>query len=90
MSTRSDRGTVESQSTGSPRTSSQEEIDVLLAQQRDDLATPNPAPAIEEGPHLDDPEVRRLKRQQLRAAGLAGDENHLTEDLKAILAEEVE
>lgn len=49
---------------------------------------PNPAPAIEEGPHLDDPEVRRLKRRQLKDAGLTGDEDHLTDDLKTILSEE--
>lgn len=81
---------VTSTSAASVRTYSQAEVDALLARQREALTAFNPAPAIEEGPHLQDPELRRHKRRQLRDAGLTGTENHLTDDMRAILAEEDE
>ena len=47
----------------------------------------NPAPAFEEGPHLNDPEVRKMKRDQLKAAGVKLSDPGLSEDMKAILRE---
>lgn len=89
MSTRTDTSAVTSQSTASGQPLMRLSVDTV--EERAAAGIPaNPSPAIEEGPHLADPAVRRLKRQQLRDAGLNGDEDHLTNDLKAILAEEVE
>lgn len=50
-------------------------------------ATPNPAPAIEEGPHLQDPEIRATKRQQMIDAGMSADDESLTDDMREILRE---
>ncbi len=47
----------------------------------------NPAPAWEEGPHLKDPELRALKRQQMREAGLTPDSDGISDDQRAILRE---
>jgi len=47
----------------------------------------NTTPAIEEGPHLKDPEVRAAKRAQLRDAGIDHEADDLTDDLRAILRE---
>jgi hypothetical protein len=47
----------------------------------------NTEPAIEEGPHLKDKEVRAAKRQQLIDAGYTADDERLTPDMAAILKE---
>ncbi len=65
-------------------TLSREEYDALLAA-RD--AGPNPEPAFEEGPHLNDPDIRAAKRQQMRDAGLDHESGGITEDMRAILRE---
>lgn len=52
-----------------------------------DGAATNPTPAIEEGPHLNDPDIRRMKREQLKAAGVKLSDPGLTEDMKTILRE---
>ncbi len=52
-------------------------------------ALSNPAPAIEEGPHLQDPKVRDAKREQLANAGISPDDETLTDDMRSILEEEV-
>lgn len=44
-------------------------------------------PAWEEGPHLNDPEIRAAKRQQLIDAGIDHDDERLTDDMRAILKE---
>ncbi len=48
----------------------------------------NPAPAIEEGPHLDDPDIRAAKRDQLRAAGIDHEAADITDDCRDLLREE--
>lgn len=48
---------------------------------------PNTAPAIEEGPHLKEPDVRAAKLQQMTDAGLTVDADDLTDDMRDILAE---
>ena len=53
------------------------------------VGTPNPAPAVEEGPHLDDPEVRAAKRRQLVEAGYDADSDGLTDDMRAVLRDDV-
>jgi hypothetical protein len=50
-------------------------------------SVPNPAPAMEEGPHLKDPEIREAKRQQMVEAGLSPDDESLTDDMREILRE---
>jgi hypothetical protein len=40
---------------------------------------------VEEGPHLKNPEVRAAKRGQLEDYGVAGDEDWMTDDMKAVL-----
>lgn len=65
----------------------QEEVDALIAEAKE--SKPNPAPAHEEGPHLDDSELRELKRSAMLDHGWTGDEDHLTADMRAILAEDV-
>lgn len=50
-------------------------------------ATPNPSPAMEEGPHLQNPEIRAAKRQQMIDAGLSADDATLTDDMREILRE---
>jgi len=47
----------------------------------------NPAPAIEEGPHLKDPKNREAKRQQMIDAGMSPDDDDMTDDMQAILRE---
>jgi hypothetical protein len=49
------------------------------------ISAPNRAPAVEEGPHLKNPEVRAAKRGQLEDYGVAGDEDWMTDDMKAVL-----
>lgn len=51
-------------------------------------AVTNTSPAIEEGPHLQDPEIRAAKRQQMIEAGLSPDDESLTDDMREILREE--
>ena len=58
-----------------------EEYDRLLA----GISSPNPAPAVEEGPHLKDPEVAEAKRAQLENAGAKGDEDWMTDDMRSVL-----
>jgi hypothetical protein len=65
-------------------TISREEYDALLAAKDGGV---NPEPAFEEGPHLDDPEHRALKRQAMRDAGLTHDDDRLTSDMRKILRE---
>ena len=67
-------------------TLSREEFDRLTTQASGGGV--NPAPAIEEGPHLRDPDVREAKRRQLVDAGISADDDGLTDDLRAVLAEE--
>jgi len=66
-------------------TLSREEYNLLIARAE---AKPNPAPAIEEGPHLQKAAIRAAKREQLREAGMEADHEALTEDMRAMLAEE--
>lgn len=53
-------------------------------------ALSNPAPAVETGPHLNDPEIRKIKRKQMRDAGLSADDESLTDDMRKILREKDE
>ncbi len=48
----------------------------------------NPAPAIEEGPHLADPGIRAAKREQMRAAGMDHESEGITDQMRDILREE--
>ncbi len=47
----------------------------------------NTAPAVEEGPHLKNPETRGAKRRAMRAAGLTPNSENITDDMRAILRE---
>jgi hypothetical protein len=67
------------------RTYSQAEVDALLAEAGG--AGTATAPGTEEGPHLDDPDIRAAKKQQLRDAGVTADDEGLTDDMRAILRE---
>lgn len=79
-----DGGAVSSEEAAEVVSISREEYQRLLAA----TAPANPAPAVEEGPHLQDPVIRSAKRAQLREAGVTGDEDWLTDDMRAIVAEE--
>lgn len=83
-----------------PMQADEDLVDTLVAfHERDDTpdvadvagmrveATPNPAPAMEEGPHLQDPAIRAAKRQQMIDAGLSADDTTLTDDMRTILSE---
>ena len=48
-------------------------------------SAPNLAPAIEEGPHLDDPEIREAKLRQLRDAGITAKDEGLTDHMRSLL-----
>lgn len=85
MTKRSDRTEATADDAVEVRVFTQDEVDRLVAEARDGV--PNPAPAVESGPHLADPELRRLKREQLVAAGIGADAG-LTDDLRDILSEE--
>ena len=52
-----------------------------------DVAGPNPAPAVEEGPHLQDPDIRQAKIEQVQEHGdlIVGME--MPDDMVAILEE---
>ncbi len=63
---------------------SRDEYERLLASS----APPNPAPAVEEGPHLKKPEIAAAKRDQLKDAKVSGDEEWLTDDMRAALEHE--
>ncbi len=56
------------------------------------MAQPNPAPAIEEGPHLEDPAIREAKIRQLQEAEENGDLDHevLNDAMRDLLTEKVE
>lgn len=82
---RADEATARGVETAEVRTYTQEEVDKLLADAG--AALPNPAPAIEEGPHLQDPEVRAAKRKQLQDAGVDADHPDLTDDMRALMRE---
>ena len=45
-------------------------------------------PGYEEGPHLQDPEIRAAKKEQMRAAGMTLDDPNLTQDMREILEED--
>lgn len=64
------------------------EYDALLAQNQG-VSPTNTAPAFESGPHLDDPNIRNAKREQMIAAIREGDldPDDLTDDMAAILEE---
>jgi len=47
----------------------------------------NTIPAVEEGPHLKDPEIRAAKRAQLQDAGIDHEADDLTDDMRSILRE---
>jgi len=47
----------------------------------------NTEPAFEEGPHLNDPEIRAAKRQQLQDAGIDHEDERLSDDMKALMRE---
>jgi hypothetical protein len=59
------------------------EVDAMFAEQ---AARAN-RPGIEEGPHLQDPEIRAAKREQMIAAGRTVDDPDITDDMRAILEE---
>ncbi len=61
-------------------TISREEYDALTA-------GPNPAPAVEEGPHLKERSVRAAKREQMHAMGITADDETITDDMRAIMKE---
>lgn len=56
-------------------------VDVTTAEPKDTGV------AFEEGPHLQDPEIRALKRKQMKAAGFTLSTPGITDDMKAILRE---
>lgn len=91
---------VRSASAAKVVTMTEAELEALLDEARTEgreEAAINPAPAIESGPHLDDPEVREAKRKQLRdyygpdADWIAENEDQetdrLTPEMRAILRE---
>ena len=43
--------------------------------------------SYESGPHLRDPDIRAAKRAQMKSAGITLDDEHLTDDMRAILEE---
>ena len=47
----------------------------------------NTAPAVEEGPHLADPEIRAAKRRQLTEAGVDADGDGIPDDMRKLLKE---
>ncbi len=47
--------------------------------------TPNPAPAVEEGPHLKNKDIAEAKRQQLREAKMTTDDDGMTADMRNLL-----
>jgi len=47
----------------------------------------NTTPAFEEGPHLDDPDIRAAKRTQLRDAGIDHEADGLSDDMRKLLRE---
>lgn len=59
---------------------------VHVAVTRDTDGT-NPEPAYESGPHLDDPEIRAAKREQMAGYGWVHDDDGLTDEMRAILKE---
>lgn len=71
---------------GDESTAAAQETATVETTQFDDEGT-NLSVGYEEGPHLNDPELRRLKREQMKTAGMKLSDPHLTEDMKAILRE---
>ncbi len=67
--------------------SAEDTITISRAEYEGLTAAPNPAPAVEEGPHLKDKAVREAKREQLAAAGLTVADPRLTDDMRSILKE---
>lgn len=67
----------------SVRTYTQQEVEAMLHQ----MAQRALQPAFEEGPHLEIPEIRDLKREQMIEAGYTVETPNLTDDMRAILAE---
>lgn len=79
-----DSGTTVATEVAEVRTYTQEEVDALLSQDR----AGNPTPAVEEGPHLRDPEKAEAKRKQLHEAGMTVDDETLPADMRRLLSEE--
>ncbi len=88
--TRTDTGKTAAKEISKVLAFTPEELDELIAKTRADALAepiPDPKPAIEEGPHLEDEHLRFLKREEMKAAGYTGDEEFLTDDMRKILAE---
>jgi len=83
--TSQDGGRVGSEDSADVVVLSREEYTLLVTRAEGEA---NPAPAIEEGPHLKKAAIRQAKREQLREAGLAHDDESLTDDMRSLLAEE--
>ncbi len=66
---------------------SREDYDRLLASAAGAESGANPEPAIEEGPHLDEPGIRAVKRKQMRAAGIDHESEGITDQMRDILRE---
>ncbi len=64
---------------------SRAEYDRMMASAAESGA--NPEPAIEEGPHLDEPGIRAVKRKQMRAAGIDHESEGITDQMRDILRE---
>lgn len=62
-----------------------EQLRELLDGARDEAGGVNTAPAIETGPHLDDPEIGAAKASQLRKAGYRADSAELSTELRQLL-----
>ena len=82
MATAKDAGTAKSEDAAEVVTISLEEYNALRA-----ASEVNTEPAVEEGPHLDDPELRAAKRDQLREAGIDHEADGLTDQLRTIARE---
>lgn len=82
MAKANESGKVRATESSDIRTYTQEEVDALLADATRD--NPNPAPAIEEGPHLKG-DIAEVKRKQLEDAGIAADDETITDDMRRLL-----
>jgi hypothetical protein len=80
-----DEATVFSEDESETRLYTQQEVDELLANPNHGM---NRSPAYEEGPHLADETNRAAKYDQMVEAGLTGDEEDLTDDMRTILKEQ--
>lgn len=93
MSSDSPKKTLEPESTAATSvdssdlvTMTREEFDAAVAAAS--VSQPNPRPAWEEGPHLQDPTNRAAKRRQMIEAGVTADDDWISDDMRAILQEQ--